>query len=41
MAAELSKLMGIDIGFVPDCVGQSTEEAVSKLEPGEVLLLEN
>ena len=41
VAAELSKLMGIDIGFVPDCVGQSTEEAVSKLEPGEVLLLEN
>ena len=41
VAAELSKLMGIDIGFVPDCVGQSTEEAVSKLEPGEVVLLEN
>src|SRR3954465_15118343 len=30
-----------NVGFSPDCVGWEAEEMVKKLEPGQVLLLEN
>lgn len=36
-----SEVLGVQIHFVPDCVGQKAEDAVNALEPGEVLLLEN
>ncbi len=37
----LSELLGKDVGFVDDCIGETAEAAVEKLGDGDVLLLEN
>ncbi|WP_088324703.1 phosphoglycerate kinase [Polaribacter tangerinus] len=37
----VATIIGCNVKFVPDCVGEKVEEAVANLEPGEVLLLEN
>ncbi len=37
----LSRLLGRDVKFVDDCIGATVEAAVSDLEEGDVLLLEN
>ncbi|MEY8020380.1 phosphoglycerate kinase [Muriicola sp. SD30] len=37
----VSEIIGVEVRFVEDCVGQKAEEAVKQLENGEVLLLEN
>lgn len=37
----LSELLGVEVQFVNDSIGDKVEEAVSKLTPGEILLLEN
>ncbi len=37
----VSNIIGVKVKFVNDCVGKSAEDAVSALQPGEVLLLEN
>jgi len=37
----LSSLLGEDVKFVEDCIGETAETAVKKLGDGEVLLLEN
>lgn len=37
----LSKLIGHDVAFAEDCMGEQAEKAVKKLEPKHVLLLEN
>ena len=36
-----SEVIGVQIKFVEDCVGEVAEKAVADLQPGEVLLLEN
>jgi phosphoglycerate kinase len=41
VAEELSKQLGISVPLAPDCVGPAVVEAVRKLQPGDVLLLEN
>ena len=41
VAAELEKLLGKPVKFVPDCSGPAAEEACAKLHPGDVVLLEN
>lgn len=41
VAKHLQQLLGRDVSFVPDCVGEQVEKAVAKLAPGQVLLLEN
>ncbi|MCC7103906.1 MAG: phosphoglycerate kinase [Chloroflexi bacterium] len=41
VAAELSKLLGQLVELAPDCVGTEVEAAVKRLQPGQVLLLEN
>lgn len=41
VAAELEKLLGKPVKFVPDCSGPAAEEACAKLQPGDVVLLEN
>lgn len=41
VAQRLSELLGQDVQFVGDCVGNVAKEAVSKLQDGQVLLLEN
>ena len=39
VAARLSNILGIDVKFAEDCM--NADDAVAKLEPGQVLLLEN
>jgi phosphoglycerate kinase len=41
LAGPLSEVLGLPVDFVPDCVGETAEEAAARLEPGRVLLLEN
>lgn len=38
---QVSEVLGVEVKFVPDCIGPQVAEAVSELENGEVLLLEN
>jgi len=37
----LSKYVGLEIKFIDDVIGPAAREAISKLKPGEVLLLDN
>ncbi|HEY8475993.1 MAG TPA: phosphoglycerate kinase [Chloroflexota bacterium] len=41
VARELERLLGQEVETVPDCVGPEVEEAVRRMQPGTVLLLEN
>lgn len=41
VAAHLQKLLGTDVIMAPDCVGDETRALAEKLQPGQVLLLEN
>ena len=41
VAKSLSALLGQDVQMLPDCVGDAVEEAVFKLQDGQVCLLEN
>ncbi|MEO8862757.1 MAG: phosphoglycerate kinase, partial [Candidatus Saccharimonadales bacterium] len=40
-AARLQKLIGQDVIFAPDCIGEATTKLATELKPGEILLLEN
>jgi phosphoglycerate kinase len=37
----LSRYLDLPVSFVGDCIGESVNDAVKRLEPGRVLLLEN
>ena len=41
IAIALSGLIGTEVQLAPDCVGPEVETMVDKLQPGQVLLLEN
>jgi len=41
VASELSRLLGIEVKFLNDCVGPEVEKAVSQMEKRQVILLEN
>lgn len=41
VADRLSELLNIKVRFIANCVGPEVEKAAQKLEPGQVLLLEN
>lgn len=41
VAEHLSRLLGRPVQFAPDCIGPTVEEMVARLQPGEILLLEN
>src|SRR5919206_3765822 len=41
VAEHLSELLGKPVAFAEDCVGPQAEEAVARLNGGDVLLLEN
>lgn len=41
IAERLTKLMGEDIGFVADVIGETAKHAAEELKPGGVLLFEN
>ncbi len=36
-----SEILGVQVKFVNDCIGDAVQEAVNALQPGEILLLEN
>ncbi len=38
---KVSEVIGVQVKFVSNCIGQEAEDAVNQLNPGEVLLLEN
>jgi phosphoglycerate kinase len=37
----LSERLGVNVKFVPDCIGEEVKKEIANLKPGEVLLLEN
>ena len=37
----VEEIIGVEVKFVSNCVGQEAEAAANKLKPGEILLLEN
>ena len=39
--AVLKKMLGKDVAFAEDCIGETAEDAVDRLADGDVLLLEN
>ncbi len=41
IVAKTSEVLGVDVKFVADCIGEEAEKAAAGLKPGEVLLLEN
>jgi len=41
IVAKASEILGVNVKFVSDCIGDKAEEAVANLESGEILLLEN
>ncbi len=41
IVAKTSEVLGKDVKFVNDCIGDEVEKAAADLKPGEVLLLEN
>ena len=41
IVAKVKEILGVNVKFVEDCIGEKAEEAVANLENGEILLLEN
>ena len=41
IVAKVTEVLGVQVKFVADCVGEVAEKAATELQPGEVLLLEN
>jgi phosphoglycerate kinase len=41
VAKRLQRLLDREVTFLKDCVGPETEDAVAKMKPGDVILLEN
>lgn len=41
IVSRLSELLGTEVLFADDCMGEATEQKVAALQPGQVLLLEN
>lgn len=41
IAEKVSEIIGVDVKFSSDCVGEEAEQAAADLQMGEVLLLEN
>ena len=39
--SKVSEILGVDVKFVSDSIGEEARKAAEALEPGEVLLLEN
>ncbi|MBS0170256.1 MAG: phosphoglycerate kinase [Nitrospira sp.] len=41
VAKRLQRLLGKEVTFAPDCIGTAVEGLVAKMQPGDVMLLEN
>jgi phosphoglycerate kinase len=40
-AERLSELLNKEVKLAPDCIGEETKALVNKMQPGDVILLEN
>ncbi|MCG9971410.1 phosphoglycerate kinase [Christiangramia crocea] len=38
---KVSEVIGVEVKFVEDCIGEDVENAANNLQPGEILLIEN
>ena len=38
---KVEDILGVEVKFVDECVGEKAEKAAANLKPGEILLLEN
>jgi len=41
ISSKVSEVMGVEVKFVEDSIGEEVEKAANNLKPGEILLLEN
>ena len=41
IAQKVEDILGVEVKFVDECVGEKAEAAANSLEPGQILLLEN
>lgn len=41
IALAVEEVLGVNVKFVSDCIGNEVEDAAASLKPGEILLLEN
>lgn len=41
IAAKVEDILGVEVKFVSDCIGEKAEAAAANLQPGQILLLEN
>ncbi|MCU0830581.1 MAG: phosphoglycerate kinase [Rhizobiaceae bacterium] len=41
VAAETARLLGVPVGFAPDCIGDAAASAIAAMRPGDVIMLEN
>ncbi|WP_426431886.1 phosphoglycerate kinase [Winogradskyella sp. HB-48] len=41
IVSEIEDVLGVEVKFASDCVGQEAEDKANALQPGEILLLEN
>ena len=41
IAAKLAEIIGKEVKWAEDCIGEPAEKAAAELQPGEILLLEN
>ncbi|MBP1166541.1 MULTISPECIES: phosphoglycerate kinase [unclassified Chryseobacterium] len=41
IVGEVSSVLGQEVKFVDECIGEKAEQAAAELKPGEILLLEN
>ncbi len=41
IAAKVEDILGVEVQFVSDCIGEKAEKAAANLKPGQILLLEN
>jgi len=41
IAAKVEDILGVEVKFVSDCIGEKAEAAAANLKPGQILLLEN
>jgi phosphoglycerate kinase len=41
VAKRTSELLGIDVPLAPDCIGQQSLDMAARLQPGQVMMLEN
>jgi phosphoglycerate kinase len=41
IVSKIEDVLGVEVKFVPNCIGEEAEVAAKNLKPGEILLLEN